>query len=57
LERVSVTQSEEHHKLQTRYKDLKAKMKKMQTSDVELLRQENIQFEVEIAKKTLQVEV
>jgi predicted nuclease with TOPRIM domain len=57
LEKMSITQSEEFHKLQTKHKELKAKVKSLESSDIGQLRQENIKLELELQKKTLQIEV
>jgi predicted nuclease with TOPRIM domain len=54
---MSITQSEEYHKLQTKHKELKAKMKSMESSDIGQLRQENIRLELELQKKALLLEV
>lgn len=57
LEKMSVSQAEEHHRLQTRYKELKKKLKIIETSDVEVLRQANIQMEIEISKQACLIQV
>jgi predicted nuclease with TOPRIM domain len=54
---MSISQSEEYHKLHCRYKELKAKLKKMETCNPEQLHHQNEQLEAQIASQAKSIEV
>lgn len=57
LEKNSISQAEEYHKLQVRVQNLKARLKQYETPEVTMQNEKNLQYEAELKQCHEKIEV